>query len=321
MHDPLRFAGIVFRSGAGAWWDEEVDKLDELRAQITRLARRNAPPVWIDGVQVLATDRVTEPLGTVTEPCLALVAQGAKRSVLGERIFDYRAGQYLVVTLDLPLTSQITHAEAAEPFLALGLPLKPAVIAQLLLDAGTGGGTGRGGSGVAIATSEAGDDLLDAVVRRLRLVGNPLDQRVLAPAIEREIHWRLLTGPQAATVREIGLADSRLSLIARAISWLQARYAEVIRIDDLAAEVGLSVSSLNRHFRAVTAMSPLQYQKQLRLQKARIQLIANPHDIAAIGHAVGYDSPSQFSREYKRMFGAPPGQDAARLQSAVLPAG
>lgn len=246
---------------------------------------------------------------------------GEKRSALEERIFDYRAGQYLVVTLDLPLTSQITHADTAEPFLAFGLPLNPAVIAQLLLDAGTATGTGKKDTGVAIATSDADDDLIDAAVRRLRLVGNPVDQRILAPAIEREIHWRLLTGPQAATVRQIGLADSRLSLVARAIHWLQARYAEVIRVDDLAAEVGLSVSSLNRHFRAVTAMSPMQYQKQLRLQKARIQLIANPHDIAAIGHAVGYDSPSQFSREYRRMFGAPPGQDAARLQTAVLPAG
>ncbi len=324
MHDPLRFAGIVFRPDAAAWLDESVDKLDELVAQISRLARRNAPPEWIDGVQVLATDRVTEPLGMITEPCMALIAQGAKRSVLGERIFDYRAGQYLVVTLDLPLTSQITYADTAEPFLAFGLPLKPAVIAQLLLDAGPVADPGRtrtADTGVAMATSDAGDELIDAVVRRLRLVGNPVDQRVLAPAIEREIHWRLLTGPQSAIVWQIGLADSRLSLVARAIRRLQARYAEIIRIDDLAAEVGLSVSSLNRHFRAVTAMSPLQYQKQLRLQEARIQLIANPHDIAAIGHAVGYDSPSQFSREYKRMFGAPPGQDAARLQSAVLPAG
>jgi AraC-like DNA-binding protein len=318
MHDPLKFAGFV-HLGASAWFDETVDRLDALRAQITRLARHNASSTMIDGVRVLSTDRVTEPLGTVTEPCMALVAQGAKRSMLGEQIFDYQSGQYLVVTVDLPLTSQITRADTSEPFLAFGLPLKPAVIAQLLLDAGTAVGSGRQDTAGAVATSDADGELIDAVVRRLRLIGNPLDQRVLAPAIEREIHWRLMTGPQAATVRQIGLADSRLSLVARAIGWLQERYAEVIRIDDLAAEVGLSVSSLNRHFRAVTAMSPLQYQKQLRLQKARIQLIADPHDVAAIGHSVGYDSPSQFSREYRRMFGAPPGQDAARLQTAVLP--
>lgn len=119
-------------------------------------------------------------------------------------------------------------------------------------------------------------------------------------------------------MRQAGMADSRLALVARAIEWVRSRYDHVIRIDDLASDIGTSVSSLNRHFRAVTAMSPLQYQKQIRLQKARMELIAAPHDVAAIGHSVGYDSPSQFSREYRRMFGAAPGQDAIRLQSAVI---
>jgi AraC-like DNA-binding protein len=141
---------------------------------------------------------------------------------------------------------------------------------------------------------------------------------VLAPALEREIHWRLLTGPQGATVRQIGLADSRLSAIGRAARWIRDHHARVIRIDDLAREVGMSVSSLNRHFRAVTAMSPLQYQKQFRLQQARIQLIAAPDDVGAIGYNVGYDSPSQFSREYRRMFGVPPSRDATRLQNVKL---
>jgi transcriptional regulator GlxA family with amidase domain len=196
------------------------------------------------------------------------------------------------------------------------LPLQPAIIAQLLLEAGPVGGRPDAAEGVVL--SDADDDLLDAVVRLLRLVDRPDDFRMLSSAIEREIHWRLMTGPQAATVRQIGLADSRLSMVARAIRWIQAHYDRVIRIDDLADDVGMSTSSLNRHFRAVTAMSPLQYQKQLRLQKARIELMAAPHDVAAIGYAVGYDSPSQFSREYRRMFGVPPGQDAARLQTAAV---
>lgn len=263
---------------------------------------------------MFSSGRVTEPLGTVTEPMLALVAQGAKRTALGDRIFDYHAGQYLVVTVDLPLTSQITRATPAEPFLAFGLPLQPALIAQLLADAGP---APRPHDGPGLASSDADDNLLDAVVRLLRLLDAPRDIPVLAPAVRREIHWRLLNGPQAALVRQIGLADSQLALVARAIGWIKTRYDQVIRIDDLAGHVGMSVSSLNRHFRAVTTMSPLQYQKQLRLQKARIQLIAAPHNIAEIGYAVGYDSPSQFSREYRRMFGAPPGQDAARLQTAA----
>jgi transcriptional regulator GlxA family with amidase domain len=174
---------------------------------------------------------------------------------------------------------------------------------------------GRRKIGAGIAVSDANDALLDTVIRLLRLVDNPRDFAVLAAAHEREIHWRLMTGPRGSAVRQIGLADSRLSLVSHAIGWLQARYDQVIRIDDLAHDIGTSVSSLNRHFRAVTAMSPVQYQKRIRLQKARVQLIANPTDVPAVGHAVGYDSASQFSREYRRMFGAPPAQDAARLQT------
>ncbi|MET9014613.1 AraC family transcriptional regulator [Streptomyces olivaceoviridis] len=293
-----------------------VHHLDELRNRIGRLAAGSPRPLWIEGMTVFSTERVTEPLGSVTEPMIALVAQGAKRAVLNDRIFDYRTGQYLVVTVDLPLTSQITHATPAEPFVGFGLPLQPAILAQLLVEAGPA--VVRPHDGPGIATSDADDKLLDAVVRLLRLLDEPRDIPVLAPGVRREIHWRLLNGPQAALVRQIGLADSRTTLVTRAIQWIKTHYDEVIRIGDLADEVGMSVSSLNRHFRAVTAMSPLQYQKQLRLQKARIQLIAAPHDVAAIGYAVGYDSPSQFSREYRRMFGAPPGQDAARLQSAAI---
>ncbi|MCI2419813.1 AraC family transcriptional regulator [Saccharopolyspora sp. K220] len=288
--------------------------IDELRILIARLAARDSlPSSRTKGMTVFSTGQVTEPLGTMAEPAFALVAQGAKRTVLGDRIYEYHAGQYLVTAVDLPLTAQITAASPAEPFLAFGLPLRPSVIAQLLLDAGPMAEQADAGSG--IVTSDANDALLDAVVRLLRLVDRPQDFAVLAQAHEREIHWRLMTGPQGTAVRQLGLADSRLSLVSHAIRWLQARYDQVIRIDELAHDIGTSVSSLNRHFRAVTAMSPLQYQKRIRLQKARIQLIANPTDIAAIGYNVGYDSPSQFSREYRRMFGAPPVQDAARLQT------
>ncbi len=302
-------------TGTHPWFTDVMGHLEELRSLIARRAAGSLRPRWLEGMTVFSTERVTAPLGTVTQPVLALVAQGAKRSVLGDHIFDYHAGQYLVVTVDLPLISQITQATPAEPFLAFGLPLQPALIAQLLVEAGPA--VARPHDGPGIATSGADGKLLDAIVRLLRLLDEPRDIPVLAPGVRREIHWRLLNGPQAALVRQIGLADSQLALVARAIGWIKTHYDRVIRIDDLAGDVGLSVSSLNRHFRAVTAMSPLQYQKQLRLQKARIQLIAAPDDVAAIGHAVGYDSPSQFSREYRRMFGAPPGQDAARLQTVA----
>lgn len=317
MHDPRNLARIVLAARSLTWFSGLVHHLKEIQRRISRLAAGSPGTVWIQQMAAFSAERVTEPLGTVTEPMIALTAQGAKRSVLGGHIFDYHAGQYLVATVDLPLTSQVTRATHTEPYLAFGLPLQPAIIAQLLLDAGPI--TLRPHAGPGVATSDADDNLLDAVVRLLRLLDEPRDIPVLAPSLRREIHWRLLNGPQGTLIRQIGLADSRTTLIARAIAWIRAHYDQVIRIDDLAAEVGLSVSSLNRHFRAVTAMSPLQYQKQLRLQKARIQLMASPRDVAAISYAVGYESPSQFSREYRRMFGAPPGQDAARLRMVEVP--
>ncbi|WP_432947496.1 AraC family transcriptional regulator [Kribbella sp. CA-253562] len=293
-----------------------MDKLAALRERITRLAEGHEGPRWIDSVLVFATDRVTVPMGTVTQPMLTLVVQGAKRSILGDRVFEHHPGHAAVVTVELPLVSEIIRASRAEPFLALGLRIEPATIAQLLVEGGTGPVAPHHGPGMTI--DPASDNLLDALDRLLRLTDDPRDFRVLSAGVRREIHWWLLNGPQAAMVRQAGTADSRLTLVAHAIGWIKDRYDQVIRIDDLAAAVGTSVSSLNRHFRAVTAMSPLQYQKQIRLQKARSALIAAPNDVAAIGYSVGYDNPSQFSREYRRLYGAPPGQDALRLQKAVI---
>jgi AraC-like DNA-binding protein len=288
----------------------------ELRRHIARLTDGRPRPRPVDGLKVFSTTRTTAPLGGVAEPVVVLVAQGAKRAILGDRAFDYAAGQFLVVTVDLPLTSSITVASAAEPFLSLSMPLDAATVAELLIEADLPVQTAS--PGPALSVSDAAPELTDAVVRLLRLAGNPRDLRILGPAVKREIHWRLLTGPQGGLVRQIGTAGSRIALVARAIAWIKAHYDEPIRVDDLAAEVGLSVSSLNRHFRTATAMSPLQYQKQLRLQQARLRLLADPADVAGTGHAVGYTSASQFSREYRRLFGAPPGRDAAQLQNASL---
>ena len=141
---------------------------------------------------------------------------------------------------------------------------------------------------------------------------------MLAPMFEREILWRLLAGEQGAMVRQIGLADSRLSQISHAIRWIRGHYAEALPTEELAGLVGMSVSSFHRHFRAATSMSPLQYQKRIRLQEARARLLAASGDVAAVGFEVGYDSPSQFCREYRRLFGAPPGRDIARLRTVPM---
>jgi AraC-like DNA-binding protein len=293
-----------------------MSDLAELRERIAGLAAGYPRPRQVGEMKVFSATRTTAPLGNVAEPVVSLVAQGAKRSALGSRAFDYGAGQFLVITVDLPLTSHITAASDHEPFLGCSLPLDPPTIAGLLLESRLPASTALGGP--AISVSDATPDLIDAFVRLLKLVSSPQDARVLAPAVRREIHWRLLTGPHGGLVRQVGLADGRVAVVARAIAWIRDHYDEVIRVEDLAAEVGLSVSSLNRHFRAATSMSPVQYQKQIRLQRARIRLLANPGDVAGAGHAVGYTSASQFNREYRRLFGAPPGEDAARLQDSRL---
>ena len=280
---------------------------------VLRLATERFRPQWIEGVLVFAADRPTAPMISVTEPMLTLVVQGAKRTVLGEHTFEHHPGQVAVASVDLPLVGEIIEASPGEPFLAMGLRLEPATVAQLLVDGGPAPIRPHTGPGMAV--SDASEELLDAIVRLTSLLERRRDFQVLAAGIRREIHWWLLNGPQSPLLRQVGAADSRLALVANAIAWIRSRFDQLIRIDDLAADIGTSVSSLNRHFRAVTSMSPLQYQKHIRLHQARLALVAAPHDVASAGYAVGYDNPSQFSREYRRMFGAPPRQDALRLQT------
>lgn len=275
--------------------------------ELQRLLFRHVGQRLLPSVVVKASERATEPMPAVSDPVFALVAQGTKRTTLGDAVYDYGAGQYLVCSVELPVTAHVTEA----PYVVFGMQLKPALIAGLLLEApGDRGPAETPG----IAVSTAPEELLDPVVRLMRLLDRPADLPVLGAAIEREIVWRLITGEQGAMVRQIGLADSRLAQIGRAIRWIRQNYADLFRVEDAARVAGMSVTSFHRHFRAVTTMTPIQYQKQIRLQEARTRLIADPHDVAGVGYAVGYGSPSQFSREYRRMFGAPPGADAVRLQ-------
>jgi AraC-like DNA-binding protein len=274
----------------------------------------------IDGLLISkVTTGSAIPEYTLTAPLLVVMAQGGKQLLLGDRTYEYRAGQCLVVTADLPVTGHWIGTSEATPSLALALVLRPAAIASLLLETTAGRRPRATSDTSAMGTCEANAELLDAVVRMLRLLDEPADAAVLAPLIEKEILWRFLTGPQGDTLRQIGLADSDLTHVSRAIGWIRDNYAEPMRVDDLAGLSGMSTSAFHRNFRAVTAMSPLQFQKRIRLQQARSLLLAHPRDVAGIGHLVGYDSPSQFTREYRRLFGAPPGQDAARLRTEKEP--
>lgn len=299
--------------------------LDELRTLLDRHVR----PDWttaIDGVLISKVERSDPPAPSMSGTVLAVIAQGAKRLALGDRMFEYRAGQYLVASVDLPVTGQFVGASPERPALGFGLTLDPSAVAELLLQAGPADAPRSGGGALpGIAVSDAPEPLLDAVVRLLRLLDEPRDRTVLAPMVKREILWRLITGEQGGIVRQLGLADSSLSHVARAVRWIREHYAQPFRVEDVAQLSGMSVSAFYRNFQAVTAMSPIRFQKQIRLQEARLLLAVHPHDITGVGHRVGYDSPSQFSREYRRQFGAPPSQDAARLRhgagttAAVLP--
>lgn len=280
--------------------------LAELRARIVAAAGHEHT---VDGLLLSIVEAPTPPMSSLATPTFALVAQGRKRLALGEQVFEYGAGDYLVVSVDLPVTGHFVEASKEEPCLGVGLELRPELIASLLLDStDKPGGPVRG-----LSVSPASADLVDAVIRLLRLVHQPEDARVLAPLIQREILWRLLRSPQGAAVREIGLADSSLSHVAQVISWIRDHYTEPFRIEDLAAMAGLSTSAFHRHFRTVTELTPIQFQKKIRLQEARLRVVGLGEDVTSAGYAVGYDSPSQFSREYRREFGTPPSRDAGVL--------
>jgi AraC-like DNA-binding protein len=291
--------------------------LDDLRALLDRHARPDATTA-IDGVLIGRAERAYQSSVSMSGTVMALIAQGAKTLALGDRVYEYRAGQYLVASIDLPVAGHYTEASRERPALGFGLVLEPSTIAELLLQAPPGGSPRAAGTPSALAVSDAPVELVDATVRMLRLLDQPRDIPVLAPLIKREMLWRLVAGEQGAAVRQLGLADSSLAHIARAVRWIRDNYRESFRVDDVARMSGMSVSAFYRNFQAATAMSPIQFQKQIRLQQARVLLATHPGDVTGVSHRVGYDSLSQFSREYRRQFGAPPSQDAARLRDAAL---
>jgi AraC-like DNA-binding protein len=290
----------------------------ELRDLIDRHARSDMG-TRIPGI-MLARQDVSAHEHTMSGTVMALVAQGAKHLALGNRMYEYHPGQYLVASVDLPVTGRFIDASPDNPALGFGFVLEPVAIAELLLQVGPS--SVRQGSAVApsgMLVSDAPAALLDAVLRLVRLLDSPHDIDVLAPLIKREILWRLMSGEQGSVVRQLGIPDSHLSHISRAVRWIRQHYAASFRVEDVAEFVGMSVSAFYRNFQAVTAMSPIQFQKQLRLQEARLLLTAHANDITGVGFKVGYDSASQFSREYRRYFGMPPSQDAQRLRLGLTP--
>jgi len=289
--------------------------LDELRGLLARHARPDLSTP-IDDVRIFRADRPNPPTPTTYGKVLALVAQGTKRFALNDRLYEYHAGQYVIASVDLPVTAYFAQASPEEPALGFGLTLQPALVAQVLLRADPAElPEASPGAPPGLAVSTAPAELIDAVVRLLRLLDQQRDIPMIAPLIKQEIIWRLLTGDQSGMLRQFGLPDSSLSHVARAVQWIRDNYARSFRVEEVAQQARMSVSAFHRNFQAITSMSPIQYQKQIRLQHARLLLAANPGDIAGVSRRVGYESPAQFSREYRRLFGGPPRQDAARLNA------
>jgi AraC-like DNA-binding protein len=287
--------------------------LAELRRLVLQHADRQTFPV--DGLVLVRAERQSPPTTSIAEPMLAVVVQGAKQVAVGDYLFDYGAGDYLVVPVDLPVTGHFTAASVQEPFLGIGLRLHLTELTSLLVE--TGGESTleprRPPARPALAVSAAGAPLLDALARLLRLLDEPRDIPVLAPMIRREILWRLLTGDQCHVLREIGVGDTGFTQVARAIAWIRDHHQERFQVHELAARVNMSPSAFHRRFRAATTMSPIQFQKKLRLARARLLLAGNSDDVTGVAYAVGYGSVSQFSREYRREFGTPPALHARVL--------
>ncbi len=258
------------------------------------------------------------PFHGVHEPAFCVLAQGKKRVMLADEIYIYDNSRYLIASVDLPVTGQVIEATPEAPYLGLRFDLDPREIASIMLQANLSA-SGAAGSTRGIFLGDPTTAILDAVLRLLRLLGSPADIPALAPLAEREVLYRLLKGELGARIAQMATLHTHSGRIAKAIGWLRGHFAEPLHIEAFARDVNMSPSSLHHHFKAVTAMSPLQFQKQLRLQEARRLLLAEGIDAATAAHRVGYESASQFSREYSRLFGEPPVRDLRRLRETGAP--
>ncbi|WP_114814471.1 AraC family transcriptional regulator [Paraburkholderia kururiensis] len=272
----------------------------------------------VDGLILLRSDHERHPSHHIVQPALCVVAQGAKRTTFGGRHYEYGAGQALVVSVEMPALSRVVKASPSEPYLGLAIEFDPAVMRDVLacLDTPRAPAMSHGNVGHGVFVTDFEGPLADCVLRLVRLLDTPKAIPVIAPLIMREICYWLLVGPHGNEVAKVVLANSHAERVVNAIHVLRDQFSETLRIEELAAIAQMSPSAFHRQFKALTSMTPLQYQKQLRLLEARHLMANGAIHAEAAAYRVGYESPSQFSREYSRMFGAPPRRDAATLKTA-----
>jgi AraC-like DNA-binding protein len=300
---------------------ETAARLAAAQSALSMLIARWAPAAGnfstlIEGLTLYRRVAPTAPRSGIYPPGMAVIAQGLKRITLGEQTYICDAQRYLVTAVDLPTVAQIIEASVDKPYLSVMLTLDPGDIAQMLIDiklpnvAGSPPESGMAVSDISLA-------LVNALCRLVELLDEPENIPVLAPLITREILYRLLLGEQGRRLRQMSYVGSHCHHIGKAIGWLKDNYTQPLKVRELAAQVPMALSTFNHHFRVMTGMSPLQYHKRLRLHEARRLMLTERVDAATAAHRVGYESPSQFSREYGRLFGAPPLRDISRWKGDV----
>jgi AraC-like DNA-binding protein len=292
---------------------------EELAERIARALPYDGTAEPLRGLHFARASARTERVHGVSRPWLCVIAQGAKEIYLGDDCFRYDPAHYLLTVMSLPVVMQIAEASIDTPYLGLALDLDPAIVSSVIVE--TGLSASRASiSARAVDVSPLEGNLLDAVVRLVRLIDLPDEARVMQPLVTREIVYRLLVGAQGDRLRHLTQLGGSTTRIASAIERLGTDFDKPLSIERMANELGMSVSGFHAQFKAVTAMSPLQFQKQIRLQEARRLMIANDLDAASAGHRVGYDDASHFTREYKRVFGEPPMRDVQRLRGTAVAA-
>ena len=294
----------------------EEETRAELVELISSLVQSDGILEPIPGLRLTRASHPTDHVHAVTKPCFCVIAQGAKEIYLGESVYRYDPYRYLLATIEVPVTGQIVEASIPRPYLALRLELDPLQVGSAMVEAGLPTPTGHA-EAKAVVVSKLDAGLLDTSVRLLRLLQSPSESRVIMPLVKRELVLRLLMGEQGNRLRHLPLQGGYSDYIAKAVDRLRNEFDRPLRIEALAKDLGMSSSGFHHHFKAITDMSPLQFQKQIRLQEARRLMIGQNLDAASAGLRVGYDDASHFSRDYKRLFGNSPARDAERLRSMV----
>ena len=289
---------------------------EELVERMMRAVSADGTMEPFSGFRFSRSSKPVQSVHSVYKPSVCFVVQGGKKALLGDEVFRYDPGKYLIFTVDLPVIFEVEEASAENPYLGFVVHLDPSLVASVMMESGIE--TKKSKIGVkAIEVNSVDLNLLDAAVRLVRLLETPQDFPVLAPLIKKEIIYRLLTGGQGARLAHLLSSSGETHRIAKAVGHLREHFNEPLKIENIAHQLGMSVSGFHHHFKSVTSMSPLQYQKQIRLQEARRLMLGEDLDAASAGFRVGYEDPAYFSREYKKLFGTPPHRDIARLRGSL----